>query len=338
MKTISFTSEHRSMFRNRIPRADRALAALLAVAGLLALASAASPAPNQFVILSDIHPARGAEPQLKPLTEQLLALKPAFVIQLGDFEGGGTLPGSAPGAESAMQLFRTLREAGVDVYPVIGNHDLGRDKHDFLCTHQPPLNPELDPTTHPAVHERWCDQDHYWYSFNRGGIHFVILDSNVNPAEDQAVPGQTPFADQMAWLKRDVCRGEGNPGRLPTVLLMHDVDFFGSDTRSAPGPVYRVLQDCPDVPVVAAFGGHWHHGEGFPPENNLGVRSYATEASVHLVVPNPEYIIATVHPDRITFRTVDTRTGGPGKTGLVYDPIPGRFGDLAARAAAPGRQ
>ena len=110
---------------------------------------------------------------------------------------------------------------------------------------------------------------------------------------------------------------------------------MGCDTRAGPGPVYRVLQQCPDHTVVAAFGGDWHVGQGFPPASNLGVHSYATETSAHLVVPDPEYIIATVHPDRITFETVDTKTEGPGKTGLVYYPIPGKFTSLDDRSTGP---
>ena len=273
------------------------------------------------------------------LKQQLLELQPAFVIQLGDFCGGGTLPGWAPGAESALQLFHALREIGVDVYPVIGNHDQSPDKHKFICEHQPPLNPELDPAVNPAVYERWCGQRRYWYSFNRGGVHFVIVDSNLSPAHEKDVTGETRYGAQQAWLMRDLCDCENNPDRLPTVVCMHDVGYLGCDTRSGPGPVYRVLQNCYDHPVVAAFGGHWHNGMGFPPENNLGIHSYATEASAILVIDNPEYIIATVHADRITFETVDTVTGGPGKAGLVYYPIPGKFTSLDDRSGhAPKRQ
>lgn len=305
---------------------------------LVALAVAASvctAAPNQFVILSDTHPARGAEPQLALLKQQLLRLRPAFVVQLGDFEGGGTLIGSAPGAESSMQLFHALREAGIDVYPVIGNHDQGQDKHQFICNHQPAFNPKLDPAINPAIYERWCGQRRRWYSFNRGGIHFVIVDFNLNPAYEKDVPGETRYGAQEAWLMRDLCDCENNPSRFPTFLFMHCVGYLGCDTRARPGPVYRVLQRCPDHTVVAAFGGHWHNGQGFPPESNLGVHSYATETSVHLVVSDPEYIIATVHPDRITFETVDTKTEGPGKTGLVYYPIPGKFTSLDDRSTGP---
>jgi hypothetical protein len=287
--------------------------------GILALVSlpvGAFAATNQFVILSDIQPARGAEYQVGLLEDQLLQIDPAFVIQLGDFEGGGSLPGWMEGADSALQIFHALREARIDVYPVIGNHDQGIDKHRYICNHEPPLNPELDPALNPDIHERWCGSRRYWYSFNRFGVHFVIIDSNLNPSHEA-------YSAQIEWLRRDLCRGEGNPNRLPVVLLMHDVGYLGCDTRSGPGPVYRILEECPDHPVVAAFGGHWHSGQTFPPENNLGVLCYATEASSILTIDNPEYIVATLHQDRITFESVDTKTGGPGKTGLVYLPLAG---------------
>lgn len=308
-------------FPSSLPGAERLrrsgcpiLASRRAVALALALLSlAAHAASTRFVILSDTHPARGAEPQLALLQAQLITLAPEFVIHLGDFEGGGALPGWMPGAESSLQLFHALREAGIEVYPVIGNHDLGGRKHEFICDHRPPLNPEFDAELNAAVHDRWCGARKYWYSFERAGIRFVVLDSNLNA-------GHPGFEEQLAWFEDELCPADSSY-RTPTVLLMHDVGYFGCDTRSNPGTVYHRLARMPDHPVVAAFGGHWHSGQAFPPENNLGVLVYATEASVHLVVDDPEYIVATVGEDRVTFDTVDTKTGGPGKTGLVYLPI-----------------
>jgi hypothetical protein len=52
-------------------------------------------------------------------------------------------------------------------------------------------------------------------------------------------------------------------------------------------------------------------------------------------VDNPEYIVATVHPDKVSFDKVDTKTGGPGKTPIVYYPIPGKFTSLDDRSQGP---
>ena len=134
----------------------------VALALLVGAASELRAAPNQFVILSDIHPDGAAQAQLVTLTEQLLKLRPAFVVQLGDFMGEPTPDMDLNGLEHAVQMFHRLREVGIDVYPVMGNHDVETgNKIKFLCGHTPPLNPELNPNVNRAVYERWCRDHRY---------------------------------------------------------------------------------------------------------------------------------------------------------------------------------
>lgn len=299
-----------------------------ALAILAVAASASFSASNQFVILSDIHPARGAEPQLALLLEQLLELKPEFVVTLGDMNGDPEPDAGPDDLNHAMQLFHRLREAGIEIYPTVGNHD-GNPKINYICNHTPPMNIEFDPAFNPTVAERWCGRRRFWYSFNRGGIHFAIINSSVSSGRSPS--GESPWEAMRGWMVRDLCEHASNPNRFPTLVFMHHPQWITRD-RGCGGPLFRLLSECPDNAVAAVFGGDWHAGWNFPPESNLGIQVYATEASVHLVVDDPEYIIATVHPDRITFEKVDTKTGGRGKTGIVYYPIPGKFTSLDDRS------
>ena len=297
--------------------------------GILAVAASASfSASNQFVILSDIHPARGAEPQLALLLDQLLELRPAFIVTLGDMDGDPEPDAGPDDLNHAMQLFHRLREAGIEIYPTIGNHD-GNPKINYICNHTPPMNIEFDPAVNPIVAERWCHDRRFWYSFNRGGIHFAIINSNVGP-------GHAQWEGMREWMVRDLCEHASNPNRFPTLLFLHHPQWMTGDRGCTSRPAYRLLAECPNNTVAAVFAGDWHSGRNFPPESNVGIQVYATEASVHLVVDNPEYIVATVHPDRITFEKVDTKTGGPSKTNIVYYPIAGNFTSLANRSQHRG--
>jgi hypothetical protein len=300
----------------------------LLVAVLFIAAGVAAAAPNQFVILSDMHTGRGAEPQLTAVSEQLLELKPAFCVTLGDMDGSWSdYPADKVVDGNMAQMFHRLREAGIEIYPTWGNHDGGRQAQ-YICNYQPPLDPELDPAHNPEVYQRFCKQDRHWYSFNRGGIHFVIVDSNETDAEWQA---------EQAWLEDDLCRNVSNPNRFPTLVFMHHPEWMTRDHGSS-GPLYQFLARCPNNTIEAVFAGHWHQWENFPPEGNLGIQVYATAATVHLVIGDaPEYIIATVEPHQITFHKVNTITGGPSKTDIVYCPITGRFTSLDDRSEGAPR-
>ena len=325
----------------RLMRAARFWLAALAV--LLGTASASWAAPNQFAIVSDIHPSAdpkggGREAQMRSLTEQLVKLNPTFVIQLGDFCGD---PGADPDLsrlEHGVQIFHRLREAGIDVYPVMGNHDIETDnKINFLCGHTPPFNPELDPKLNQVVYDRWCRQHRYWYSFNRGGIHFVIIDSNLSPKTDPG--GEPPLEAMQSFMARDLCQHQNNPNQFPTLVFLHHPEYMTGDRGCTGRPLRRALAQGLEQglghTVAAAFAGHWHYYQYFPAEEQLGVQVYATPPSVHSERHNPEYIVATVEADRITFATVDTATGGPGKSGAVYYPIAGKFTSLDDRSAKP---
>jgi hypothetical protein len=309
----------------RICRAARLIGATvvaLAVAATVALA-----APNQFVILSDMHPARGAEPQLALLLEQLVKLKPAFVITLGDMDGDPEPDAGPDDLNHAVQLLRRLRQAGIEVHPTIGNHD-GSPKIRHICQTVPPMNAEFDPAVNPEVADRWCGEHRFWYSFNRGGIHFATINSNVGPSHEQ-------YEKMRQWMERDLCEHAINPNRFPTLLFMHHPEYMTGDRGYTARPAHALLSRCLDHTVAAVFAGHWHYTQYFPPEGNAGVQVYSTEASAHLQVDNPEYIVATVHPDKITFDKVDTKTGGPGKTPITYYPIPGEFTSLDDHSQGP---
>ena len=112
-----------------------------------------------------------------------------------------------------------LEKIECPVYNVIGNHD---------------HNPRVAGDRHSSDTWRKLVGPNY-YSFNKGNVHFVILD-NVNYINEGATPGKTGkrnytdsiSAEQMGWLKQDlarICRD------TPIVIAMH-VPLYRRNARA----------------------------------------------------------------------------------------------------------
>ncbi len=108
----------------------------LAIAiGLLATVSARGDG-WKFAVVSDIHvyPTGRVAPAFDRLVRELVALRPRFVVIDGDSTNGNT--DDTHGQATCMGWWRSLRksleplrEAGIPVLPVAGNHDYYREPH-----------------------------------------------------------------------------------------------------------------------------------------------------------------------------------------------------------------
>ncbi|MCL6629542.1 MAG: metallophosphoesterase [Armatimonadetes bacterium] len=309
---------------------------LILVAALI-LSGMCHAAPNQFVIVSDIQPSGGGEgggvpEQVEKLCKEVLEIKPAFVVQLGDVGNDFLDTNYDMDAIDEIKLidamFRKWREAGIQIHIAVGNHDVPKSKPGFAAVKRNwfasqlppyPMNDQLDYDKNPDIWKRYCLEGRQYYSFTWRGIHFIIADTENLDEE------------QLAWLKRVLCDHEGNPSKYPTLMFVHQPEYMtgarGVDSR----PLYRVLEKNPDGHTVkAVFGGHWHCADYSPPEHNLGAHVYVVPGSADGGDYHKEYIVATVSDDLITF---ERRIIAPGKDGRVfrkfeYHPIPGRFGNL----------
>ncbi len=140
----------------------------------------------------------------------------------------------------------------------------------------------------------------YDYSFNRGGIHFTIIDSNVMPPKpdwpaDRVQRERPRWEAHLQWMKDDLCGHANNPRRLPTLVFLHHPEYLTGDRGMESRPLGRVLEECPtEHTVKAAFGGHWHTGANLSPKWNPGIRVYATAASVHPATRPVQFIVAEV--------------------------------------------
>lgn len=200
--------------------------------------------PLVMGMIADLH--FGLEPtaheRLEAFMEAMAARRPDSLLQLGDFNF------ATPESRICTELWNTFDGPR---YHVLGNHDM-----DFV--------------TKEAVVEAWEMPGRY-YSFDLGGIHFVVLDRNNLKTDEGYVPyGRANFyvdaalrahadPEQLEWLRADLRDTE-----FPVVVFVHQ--GLGVPEEAAGDParvaIERILaernRDAEGPGVVACFCGHHH--------------------------------------------------------------------------------
>jgi predicted phosphodiesterase len=133
------------------------------------------------------------------------ALKPAFVVHLGDLTEEN--PSKPRYLEARRNACEQIKRNGLEPYHVPGNMDIG-DKPDATM-----WSDWVTPETLEAYHEQFGRS---WYSFDQQGMHFVCLNSQI-------MNGPLKEADeQKQWLENDLSEHDGK--RM--FLFMHMPPFF----------------------------------------------------------------------------------------------------------------
>ncbi len=199
----------------------------------------------QMGVIADLH--HGLAPDAMHRLEAFMAAvdqqKPDVLLQLGDFNFGTS------DSDECMRLWRQF--AGPR-YHVLGNHD-------------------MDFETKPHMTDYW-EMPSPYYSFDRAGFHFIILDRNNLNTPDGYIPYKNAnfyvdasmrgYADpdQLEWLKEDLAATD-----LPTIVFVHQglgMEDFDEAKRLATGPIEKILADARDregnPKVMACFCGHHH--------------------------------------------------------------------------------
>ena len=158
-------------------------------------------------------------------------------------------------ADTVEEEIATIREA-VDIldrvdaekHHVLGNHDVSElTREQFLAA---------------------CGRTCGYYSFDRRGVHIVILDSNYNADGEHFAPGNFHWSDawigeeQIAWLERDLA----SAGKRPVLVFCHA--NLGDRPRKNGNQNGHVVKDAEKVRQVleaagtvrAVFQGHDHRG------------------------------------------------------------------------------
>jgi hypothetical protein len=285
--------------REFIIRSARTIgASLLAPIALRSLAEAAGDSQAKvarFVIISDTHNHDGVDRMVR----EIIDLHPPFVIGVGDM----THLFGGPDA------IRRIREAGIEFNNAMGNHDGGM---------RPQLRHGLPPWLCTGVinqTQRFAVDNQFYYSFNRWGIHFVILDTCTDNIERE-----------IQWMEDDLGRHVNNPSKLPALVFMHYPDWIVKEGTTKDGPLFILLKKYrAEHTIKAILAGHVHDGRNYPLEQTVGVPFYTLFPSAPFCdVLHTEYVVVTVTPDSIDFeRKIILDHGGANKY-TIY-PVAGHF-------------
>lgn len=274
-----------------------------------------------FGLVTDIHfgPNTRFEGKLRKLSRQapeLLdgfvrqmreAVRPDFVVNLGD-----VIEDDQPeiDGERYRAALERLRGAPGELVNVAGNHDT------ILLT--------------PSAIVRAWDQpeaERLYYSFDRGGFHFVVLRTVERKDTDITIDDE-----QLGWLRTDL---DGN--RRPTVVFMHhsaaDQDLANNRWFSRTEHI-ALLSDRATfrtllrrhAHVVAVFNGHLHW-------NHLFVADGIPYVTLQSLVENldedaPGRAAAAYAVARLTRETLSVEVGGLEPARYAFE----------LRSGAPGRR
>jgi len=192
--------------------------------------SVSQPGECVFGIMADAHKdiMHDADWRVESFINVMKELQPDFIIQLGDF--------CRPYARN-QDFLNLWNSFGGEKHHVLGNHDMdGGFSRD---------------STVAFYHSRGR-----YYSFEKKGFHFVILDGNdLNPSPDRAA-GYAHYigTEQQEWLKKDL-----GTAQFPSVIFSHQPLNTGIENAEE---ILNILMEQsrlnPSGRVIACFNGHDH--------------------------------------------------------------------------------
>ena len=212
--------------------------------------------------------------------------------------------------ETAFSRFNGVR------HYVLGNHDLLKLAKDQFIEH--------------------CGAKNPYYSFDRRGYHFVVLDACFNQDNSDYKAGNFNWTEayvskkELAWLETDLQQTSH-----PTVIFTHQrLDDENSPYGVKNGPVVRNILQQSQV-VIAVFQGHNHIWDY---RSIYGIHYFSLLALVEGAgLENKAYSILSLHRDR---RIVLEGEGAnsPFRNFIAVDPISQRlttWKELKSEAISP---
>ncbi|MGV8096620.1 MAG: metallophosphoesterase family protein [Mangrovibacterium sp.] len=187
-------------------------------------------------LCSDVHipTMHDANFRLSTFMDQMKAEKPDFIIELGDF---------AQASEKFDAYYKLWDSFPGDKYHVIGNHEMdgGHSREEAIA---------------------YRNMERSYYSFDKKGFHFIVLDGNDKKDENAKGYKQFIGPSQIEWFKNDLA-----DTKYPVVIFSHQglVVYHGVDEDYSienAEQVQRIIGDHnashPGKRVIACFNGHTH--------------------------------------------------------------------------------
>lgn len=173
---------------------------------------------------------------------ELSALAPRFVVSTGDL----VLESNKADAASIDRWMRFYREktraTGLRFYDTIGNNEIAGSDNDEFAPGDPGYGKALFRAHFGPTH----------YSFDRGGLHFIALDTHVLVRRHHEKWSFSALDEDVArWLEADLARNAGRP----TVVLNHEP--FGGDPRWSRAVRASALVDSEVTELLEQAGVRW---------------------------------------------------------------------------------
>jgi alkaline phosphatase len=186
-----------------------------------------------------------------------------FLIELGDFKDQDEKPAPTTTLAYLRAIEGVFRGFEGPRYHVLGNHDMDSiSKAQFQA----------------AVSNTGIPPEQTWYSFERGGFHFTVLDANFRRDGAPYDSGNFDWRDtniseeQLSWLRKDL-----RAAQAPAVVFVHQRLDVGGNEPSIGNrlEVRQILEESGKAPLV--MQGHVHAGAY---QQIGGIHYYTQVASV----------------------------------------------------------
>lgn len=251
----------------------------------------AAPAPWTFVVISDLHqPDRAtADPRIEALVRAVIAERPRLVVITGDSTNGNPTDGprrvraAARWWRALLAQLEPLRDAGIPVLPVAGNHDAYKPGHraayadawSDLDAWADPL--ELIGARQPALpgDDVALDAAPFSYGVRVDGVHLALahvvsqrlapeveawLAADLAAAADadlRIVFGHVPMASVMSTPRREFVDQLGGllAAHNATIYVAGHEHLVWDEDHEVPGGVVRQV-------LVGTGSGSYNYGPG----------------------------------------------------------------------------
>ncbi|GAA0877881.1 hypothetical protein GCM10009119_08490 [Algoriphagus jejuensis] len=189
-----------------------------------------------FGLCTDVHipTMHDSEYRMTTFIDAMKKEKPDFIIELGDF----SIP--KPEYQKAYDIWNSFPG---EKHHVIGNH-------------------EMDGGTTLEKALAYREMESSYYSFDKNGFHFVVLDGNDKVDPSKKGYQQLIGSEQLAWLRQDLEKSQ-----FPTILFSHQglsiykthQETYGVENFEEVQALLQAHNSLhPDRKVIASFNGHTH--------------------------------------------------------------------------------
>lgn len=192
---------------------------------------ACTPASIRFGLIADVHKdiMHDASDRLQAFIDEAGQRQLDFIMQLGDF--------CCP-YDHNLDFMKIWRQYEGDQYHVLGNHDT-----DGGFTREQTM--------------AYWDMKKKYYSFDKGHLHFTVLDGNDPNPEPWSGYHRYIGKEQLDWLRKDLDRTNH-----PTIIISHQTLENPDGGIANLEEVRRVLEEANEkagyTKVMASICGHHH--------------------------------------------------------------------------------